>query len=75
MVAQFRAGSTEAFLGLRSVRHGVSFAYFPQSNGRADVAVKTAKRLLRSNTGPTGSLEHDRFVRAMLQLRNTPDPD
>lgn len=28
-----------------------------------------------SNTGPTGSLDHDRFLRAMLQLRNTPDPD
>ena len=28
-----------------------------------------------SNTGPTGSLNHDGFLRAMLQLRNTPDPD
>ncbi len=37
--------------------------------------VSTAKRLLASNTGPTGSLDHDRFLRAMLQLRNTPDPD
>ena len=50
-------------------------AYFPQSNGRGEVAVKTSKRLLRSNTGPTASLDHERFVRAMLQLRNTPDPD
>ena len=48
---------------------------FPQSNGRAEVAVKTAKHLLVSNTGPTGSLDHDRFLRAMLQLRNTPDLD
>ena len=28
-----------------------------------------------SNTGPTGSLDHDRFLQAMLQLRNPPDPD
>ena len=28
-----------------------------------------------SNTGPTGTLDNDRFLRAMLQLRNTPDPD
>ena len=28
-----------------------------------------------SNTGPTVSLDHDRFLHAMLQLRNTPDPD
>ncbi len=39
------------------------------------MAVKTAQRLLVSNTGPTGSLDNDRFLRAMLQLQNTPDPD
>ena len=72
---EFCAGSTEAFLKLWGVHHRLSSAYFPQSNGRAEVAVKTVKRLLMSNTGPTGSLNHDRFVRALLQLRNTPDPD
>ena len=72
---EFTAGCTEDFLRLWGVRHRVSSAYFPQSNGRAEVAVKTAKRLLMSNTGPTGSLDHDHFLRAMLQLRNTPDPD
>ena len=50
-------------------------AHFPQSSGRAEVAVKSVKRLLMSNTGPTGSRDHDRFLRAMLQLHNTPDPD
>ena len=53
----------------------MSSAYFPQSNGRAELGVKTSKRLLRSNTGPTGCLDHDRVGRAMLQLRNTRDPD
>lgn len=72
---EFTAGETENFLRLWGVRHRLSSAGFPQSNGRAEVAVKTAKRLLMSNTGPTGSLDHDRFLRAMLQLRNTPDPD
>ena len=37
--------------------------------------MKTAKRLLTSNTSPTGSLDHDRFLLAMLQLRNTPERD
>ena len=37
--------------------------------------MKSAKRLLRTNVGPTGSLNTDRFLRAILQLRNTPDPD
>jgi len=72
---EFIAGETENFLRLWGVRHGLSSAGFSQSNGRAEVAVKTAKRLLMSNTGPTGRLDHDRFLHAMLQLRNTPDPD
>ncbi|KAK3702077.1 hypothetical protein QZH41_014766 [Actinostola sp. cb2023] len=72
---EFTASHTENFLQLWGVRHRVSSVAFPQSNGRAEVAVKTAKRLLKSNTGPTGSLDHDRFLRAMLQLRNTPDRD
>ena len=72
---EFTAGCTEAFLRLWGVRHCVSSAHFPESNGRAEVAVKSAKRLLMSNTSPTGSLDHDRFLRAMLQLHNTPDPD
>ena len=72
---EFTAGNTEKFLRLWGVHHRLSSVGFPQSNGRAEVAVKTAKRLLMSNTGPTGNLAHDRFLRAMLQLRNTPDPD
>ena len=72
---EFTASSTQEFLRRWGVHHRVSSAYFPQSNGRAEVAVKSAKRLLMSNTGPTGQLDHDRFLRAMLQLRNTPDPD
>ena len=72
---EFTASSTQDFLRRWGVRHRISSAYFPQSNGRAEVAVKTAKRLLMSNTGPTGSLDQDSFLNAMLQLRNTPDPD
>ena len=72
---EFSAAATADFLRQWGVRHRVSSAYFPQSNGRAEVAVKTAKRLLASSTDPTGSLDNDRFLRAMLQLRNTPDPD
>ena len=72
---EFTASQTKEFFCRWGVHHRVSSAYFPQSNGRAEVAVKAAKRLLMSNTGPTGQLDHDRFLRAMLQLRNTPDPD
>lgn len=72
---EFSAAATADFLRHWGVRHRMSSAHFPQSNGRAEVAVKAAKRLLASSTGPTGSLDNDRFLRAMLQLHNTPDPD
>ena len=44
----------------------MSSSYFTQSNGRAEVAVKKAKRMLMDNDG---------LLRALLQARNTPDPD
>ena len=50
-------------------------AYFPQSNGRAEVAVKAVKRLLLANVSPSGDLSNDLFLRALLLLRNTRDPD
>ena len=72
---EFAADATARFLESWGVNHRQSSAYHPQSNGRAEVAVKTVKRLLRSNIGPGGSLNTDKFLRALLQLRNTPDPD
>ena len=72
---EFMASMTKEFLKKWGIRPRVSSAYHPQSNGRAEVAVKTAKRLLRSNIDRNGSLNTDNFLRALLQLRNTPDPD
>ena len=72
---EFSASVTREFLGKWNVRHRISSAYFPQSNGRAEVAVKATKRLLRSNIGPNGTLDSDKLLRALLQSRNTPDPD
>ena len=66
---------TQNFFSKWGIHHRKSAAYHPQSNGRAEVAVKSAKRLLRSNISPAGSLDSDKFLRALLQLRNTPDPD
>ena len=72
---EFSASATEQFLSLWGVQHRESAAYHPQSNGRAEVAVKKAKRLLKTCIGPNGSLNNDQFMMGMLQLRNTPDPD
>ena len=70
---EFTALDTRNFLQSWGVRQRLSSAYYPQSNGRAESAVKTAKRLLRGHTGPSGSLDTDAFIRALLQHRNTPD--
>ncbi len=72
---EFASETTSKFLKDWDIAHRISSAYHPISNGRAEVAVKAAKRLLRSNVSPSGSLNSDNFLRAMLQFRNTPDPD
>jgi hypothetical protein len=72
---EFSSSVTREFLATWGVRHRLSSAYFPQSNGRAEVAVKQAKRTLMTNMGPNGSLNSDKLLKAMLAIRNTPDTD
>lgn len=72
---QFTSETTRTFLRQWGVHHRISSAHFHQSNGRAEVAVKAAKRIILDNMSPDGSLNNDLFLRAILQLRNTPSPD
>jgi ribosomal protein L44E len=72
---EFTAGESKDFYNRWGVKHRISSAYHPQSNGRAELAVKITKRLLENNTGPTGELNTDKVVCALLQQRNTPDRD
>jgi hypothetical protein len=72
---EFTARETEDFLLRWGTKHRLSSAYFPQSNGRAEVAVKATKRLLDENIGRDGNINTDQVVRALLQQRNTPDRD
>ena len=60
------------FLKDWGVRTRLSSAQYPQSNGRAEAAVKTAKRIIRDNTGSGGSLDTDKASLALLQYLNTP---
>ena len=60
------------FLRDLAVKHRLSSAAYPQSNGRSELAVKSAKRIISGNTGAQGSLDNDSLVRAILEYRNTP---
>ena len=71
---QFIAHDTDDFLLRWGVKHRLSSAYNPQSNGRAELAVKATKRLLVGNVDNDGSLNTENFLRAILIKRNTPDP-
>ena len=55
--------------------HRLSSAYHPKSNGRAEVSVKSMKRLMRDNVGDKGELDTDAMLRGLLQFRNTTEPD
>jgi hypothetical protein len=59
---EFTASRTATFLTHWGVHHRISSASFPQSNGRAEVAVKKAKRTLMEKTGPTGSIDNDALL-------------
>ena len=56
---EFIAGETDAFFKRWGIRHILSSVSLPSSNGRAELAVKTAKRLLMDNISPNGSLDND----------------
>ena len=60
------------FLQNWGVKARLSSAQYPQSNGRAETAVKTAKRIIKTNAGGGGTLDTDRASLALLQYLNTP---
>jgi len=71
--SEFIAKETADFLKRWGVEHRLSSAYHPRSNGRAEVAVKAMKRLLRDNVSLNGEIDSESYMRAILQFRNTPD--
>ena len=66
---------TQKFLSDYGVRHRLSSVAFAQSNKRAELGVKSMKRLIRENTNRDGSLTNDKFLQALMTYRNTPDRD
>ena len=68
----FNGYEFKQFLVQWGVQHRLSSAHYAQSNGRAELAVKSCKRLLRDNVGQGGRLDTAGVCRALLQYRNTP---
>lgn len=71
---EFVSSNTETFLKSWGVSHRLSSVANPHANCRAEVGVKTVKRMITGNTGPGGILDSDNFQKAVLQYRNSPDP-
>ena len=47
---------------------------YPQLKGRAELGVKSMKRLIRDNAKRNGILDNERAAMALLQYSNTPLP-
>ena len=71
----FQSLEYHQFLKDWGISQRLSSAYYPQSNGRAESAVKTAKRILLDNTDSSGRLDYDHTARAFMMYRNTPVQD
>ena len=72
---QFKSINFDTFLKSWGVKHRISSADYPQSNGRSEVGVQSMKRILHDNINNDGSLHSDKVALAILQYRNTPLQD
>ena len=63
---QFSANEFTEFMKDWGVQHRLSSVDYPQSNGRAELGVKSAKRIINNNTSPNGSLNNELAARAIL---------
>ena len=71
---EFTAANTQELLKNWGIDHRMSSVAYPHSNCRAEIGVKSAKRIICNNIGSNGCLNTDQFHKALLQYHNTPDP-
>ena len=67
---EFMAKETQAFFSRWGVKHWLSSAYHPESNGWAEAAVKTVKRLLTSHRTGYGTIDTDAVAAGLLQHKS-----
>ena len=73
--SNYTSARTERFMKDYGIRHRISSVAFAHSNCRAELAVKSMKRMIRENLTTTVGLDTIKFSRALLQYRNTKDRD
>ena len=71
---EFTSELTQKFFTDWQIHHRKSSVAFPHSNCRAELAVKQVKRIITDNCSPSGSLNVDSLLKAMLSYKNTVDP-
>ena len=72
----FNSSAYSDFLSRWGIHSRKSSAHYPQSNGRAEAAVKSAKRILLGSIDTvTGKLNTEKAARSLLIYRNTPTQD
>ena len=71
---QFASGTLRRFLLRWDVRHEMSSPHYPRSNGHAEAAVKTVKKIVLAASA-RGRLDEEQLDRGLLELRNTPRED
>ncbi|GFO14786.1 hypothetical protein PoB_004129100 [Plakobranchus ocellatus] len=62
---EFMSTASTTFLKIREVNHRDSSVTFPHSNWRAEIGVKTIKRLIAENTGTSGNLNTASFQKSL----------
>ena len=71
----YTSARVEEFLKQYGIKNRVSSIGNPHANCRAELAVKSMKRLIRENITFNGSLDSANFLKTILQYRNTLDRD
>ena len=67
----FNSVAWRAFLKRWGIRHRMSSAYYPESNSRAEIRARVAKRVIAKNT-KNCNIDRDEVTRAVLQYLNSP---